>query len=152
MGIDEKKYASLPLQDDVKHQVELIRNNFKDTKADISVDRLDYSKGILQRLEAFEFLLQLCPECIERIALYMIVVPSRDTVPQYAHLRDEIDKKVGNINSIYRTMDWSPDSLLLPFVPDRNTFGPVYHGRCMPDNPHARWHELGKQRVCSQPG
>jgi trehalose 6-phosphate synthase/phosphatase len=108
MGIDEKKYASLPLQDEVKHQVELIKNNFKDTKLILSVDRLDYSKGILQRLAAFELLLQLCPECIERIALYMIVVPSRDTVPQYAHLRDEIDKKVGNINSIYRTMDWSP--------------------------------------------
>ncbi|WDF80995.1 bifunctional alpha,alpha-trehalose-phosphate synthase (UDP-forming)/trehalose-phosphatase [Mucilaginibacter sp. KACC 22773] len=108
MGIDEQKYASLPLQDDVKHQVELIKNNFKDGKLILSVDRLDYSKGILQRLAAFELLLQLCPECIENIALYMIVVPSRDTVPQYAHLRDEIDKKVGNINSIYRTMDWSP--------------------------------------------
>jgi trehalose 6-phosphate synthase/phosphatase len=108
MGIDEKKYSSLPLQDDVQHQVELIKNNFKDTKLILSVDRLDYSKGILQRLQAFELLLQLCPECIEHISLYMIVVPSRDTVPQYAHLRDEIDKKVGNINSLYRTMDWSP--------------------------------------------
>jgi trehalose 6-phosphate synthase/phosphatase len=38
----------------------------------------------------------------------MIVVPSRDTVPQYAHLRDEIDKRVGNINAIYRKMDWTP--------------------------------------------
>lgn len=108
MGIDERKYASLPLQEDVQHQIELLKNNFKDIKLILSVDRLDYSKGILQRLQAFELLLQLHPECIEKIALYMIVVPSRDTVPQYAHLRDEIDKKVGNINSIYRTMDWSP--------------------------------------------
>jgi len=108
MGIDEKKYASLPLQADVQEQVELIRNNFKDNKLILSIDRLDYSKGILQRLQAFELMLQMCPECIEKIALYMIVVPSRDTVPQYAHLRDEIDKKVGNINSIYRTMDWTP--------------------------------------------
>ncbi|WP_183559417.1 bifunctional alpha,alpha-trehalose-phosphate synthase (UDP-forming)/trehalose-phosphatase [Mucilaginibacter sp. SP1R1] len=108
MGIDEKKYATLPLQDDVQEQVKLIRNNFKGNKLILSIDRLDYSKGILQRLQAFELMLQLNPDCIEKIALYMIVVPSRDTVPQYAHLRDEIDKKVGNINSIYRTMDWTP--------------------------------------------
>lgn len=38
----------------------------------------------------------------------MIVVPSRDTVPQYAHLRDEIDKRVGNINALYRNMEWTP--------------------------------------------
>ena len=38
----------------------------------------------------------------------MIVVPSRDNVPQYQHLHDEIDKKVGSINAIYRTMDWTP--------------------------------------------
>ena len=38
----------------------------------------------------------------------MMVVPSRDTVPQYAQLRDQIDKKVGTINSVYRTMDWTP--------------------------------------------
>jgi trehalose 6-phosphate synthase/phosphatase len=108
MGIDERKYATLPLQPEVREQVELIKNNFKGNKLILSIDRLDYSKGILQRLQAFELLLQLYPECIEKIALYMIVVPSRDTVPQYAHLRDEIDKKVGNINSIYRTIDWTP--------------------------------------------
>ncbi|MEO3404860.1 bifunctional alpha,alpha-trehalose-phosphate synthase (UDP-forming)/trehalose-phosphatase [Mucilaginibacter sp. CAU 1740] len=108
MGIDEKKYASLPLQEEVKQQIELIKENFKNKKLILSIDRLDYSKGILQRLEAFELLLEICPECKEQITLYMIVVPSRDTVPQYAHLRDEIDKKVGKINALYRTMDWSP--------------------------------------------
>lgn len=108
MGIDEKRYSSLPLQDEVKQQIELIKENFQNKKLILSIDRLDYSKGILQRLEAFELLLEQCPECIEHITLYMIVVPSRDTVPQYAHLRDEIDKKVGKINALYRTMDWSP--------------------------------------------
>src|SRR6201992_4336762 len=44
----------------------------------------------------------------EKMALYMVVVPSRDTFPQYAQLRDQIDKKVGTINSVYRTMDWTP--------------------------------------------
>ena len=108
MGIDEKKYSSLPLQQDVKEQISQIRESFKNTKLILSIDRLDYSKGILQRLTAFEQLLQLHPGYMEKVTLYMIVVPSRDTVPQYAHLRDEIDKRVGNINALYRRMDWTP--------------------------------------------
>jgi len=108
MGIDEKKYASLPLQKATLEQKALIKETFKNSRLILSIDRLDYSKGILQRLQAFEQLLQQHPEYCEKIALYMIVVPSRDSVPQYAHLRDEIDKKVGNINALYRKMDWTP--------------------------------------------
>ena len=108
MGIDDKKYASLPQTAEVMEQIKQIKESFKGTRLVLSIDRLDYSKGILQRLEAFELLLQRNPEYIGKITLYMIVVPSRDTVPQYKYLRDQIDKKAGNINSLYRTMDWSP--------------------------------------------
>ena len=108
MGIDDKKYAALTQEKEVQEQVQHLQQNFKDQKVILSVDRLDYSKGILQRLQAFERLLEFHPEYIEKISLYMIVVPSRDTVPQYKELRDEIDKRVGNLNSLYRTMDWTP--------------------------------------------
>lgn len=117
MGINDKKYAALPLQKQVQTQAELIRSTFKDCKLIISIDRLDYSKGILQRLQAFELLLQQHPEYKGKIALYMIVVPSRDSVPQYAHLRDEIDKRVGNINSIYRSIEWSPINYYYRSIP-----------------------------------
>lgn len=108
MGIDEKRYSSLPLQKEVVEQIGSINESFKDIKLILSIDRLDYSKGILQRLQAFEQLLQLHPEYCGKVTLHMIVVPSRDTVPQYAHLRDEIDKRVGNINGLYRNMEWTP--------------------------------------------
>jgi trehalose 6-phosphate synthase/phosphatase len=108
MGIDVKKYASLPLTKEVKENIRSIRETFKDSRLILSIDRLDYSKGILQRLQAFEELLKNFPQYCEKITLYMIVVPSRDTVPQYAHLRDENDKKVGSINGLYRKMDWTP--------------------------------------------
>ena len=108
MGIDDKKYASLPDEPEVKRDIKLIQDTFKNTKLVVTIDRLDYSKGILQRLQAFEHLLEKHPDYKEKIALYMVVVPSRDTVPQYAQLRDQIDKKVGSINSVYRTMDWTP--------------------------------------------
>lgn len=108
MGIDFNKYASLPLDEVVKEQAESISETFRNCKLVISIDRLDYSKGILQRLQAFELLLQRYPEWHGRISLYMVIVPSRDSVPQYAELRETIDKRAGNINSLYRTMDWIP--------------------------------------------
>jgi len=108
MGIDFERYSSLPKTPEVKEQIKQIKDTFKGVRLVLSIDRLDYSKGILQRLEAFELLLKTHPECIEKIALHMIVVPSRDTVPQYKNLRDQIDKKAGNINALYRTMEWSP--------------------------------------------
>ena len=108
MGIDYEKYVSLTKDENVKEQIRQLRDNFKDSRILLSVDRLDYSKGILQRLHAFELLMELHPEYIGKIVLYMIVVPSRDTVPQYKELRNKIDTKVGNINSLYRTMEWSP--------------------------------------------
>lgn len=108
MGIDYQKYASLPLQKEVKENIASIKETFKGSRIILSIDRLDYSKGIIQRLQAFEEILTKHPEYIEKVVLYMIVVPSRDTVPQYAHLRDEIDKKVGSINALYRKMDWTP--------------------------------------------
>jgi trehalose 6-phosphate synthase/phosphatase len=108
MGIDDKKYASLPNDPEVKKDIKLIQDTFKNIKLVVTIDRLDYSKGILQRLQAFEYLLEKYPDYKEKIALYMVVVPSRDTVPQYAQLRDQIDKRVGSINAVYRTMDWTP--------------------------------------------
>jgi len=108
MGIDEQKYASLTQSEKVKQEIKQLQESFKGVRTILSVDRLDYSKGILQRLQAFEELLQNNPGYMEKVVLYMIVVPSRDTVAQYKHLRDEIDKRVGNINSMFRTLNWSP--------------------------------------------
>ncbi|RYE21421.1 MAG: bifunctional alpha,alpha-trehalose-phosphate synthase (UDP-forming)/trehalose-phosphatase, partial [Sphingobacteriaceae bacterium] len=103
MGIDEQKYASLAESEYVLAEIHQLKTNFSGIKTVLSVDRLDYSKGILQRLQAFEELLKTKPEYLEKVVLYMIVVPSRDTVPQYKNLRNEIDKRVGNINSLFRT-------------------------------------------------
>ncbi|MDP3468904.1 MAG: bifunctional alpha,alpha-trehalose-phosphate synthase (UDP-forming)/trehalose-phosphatase [Daejeonella sp.] len=108
MGIDYNKYSSLINDESVLEQISLLKENFGDNRIILSVDRLDYSKGILQRLAAFELLLELYPEYIGKVVLYMVVVPSRDNVPQYRELKDHIDKKVGNINASYRTMQWSP--------------------------------------------
>src|SRR5690606_13512290 len=108
MGIDSKKYEDSTKDPVVIDEVKQLNEAFKDVKFILSIDRLDYSKGIIQRLQAFEQLLQDNSEYLEKIVLYMIVVPSRDNVPQYKELREEIDKIVGNINARFRTVSWSP--------------------------------------------
>lgn len=108
MGIDYDKYASMGSNMEVKQQLLQLEENFRGIKMILTIDRLDYSKGILQRLQAFDLFLQLYPEYTEKVVLYMIVVPSRDNVPQYRDLRDEIDKLVGGINARFRTINWHP--------------------------------------------
>ncbi len=109
MGIDSEKFASIVSSAEVQEHIQTLNKNFrKETTIILSIDRLDYSKGILQRLMAFEQLLQSNPEYVSNIVLYMIVVPSRDSVQQYRELRDEIDKFVGGINARYMTLDWQP--------------------------------------------
>ena len=108
MGIDNDKFENLTRNMKVAKHSAAFKEVHKNQKVILSIDRLDYSKGILQRLQALELLLQVHPEYIEKIELFMIIVPSRDTVPKYKELRDNIDQLVGNINSRFRTMHWVP--------------------------------------------
>lgn len=108
MGIDNEKFELLSDDPEVLRQLESLKENFHHTRMVLSIDRLDYSKGIIQRLQAFELFLQLYPEYVEKVVLYMIVVPSRDTVPQYKELKEAIDMLAGGINARFRTMNWHP--------------------------------------------
>jgi len=108
MGIDCKKFSELSSDPKVLNEIQSLKEHYNGQKLILSIDRLDYSKGIIQRLEAYELFLEENPDYHHRIVFYMIVVPSRDTVPEYIRLKDEIDRLVGNINSQYRSFDWNP--------------------------------------------
>jgi trehalose 6-phosphate synthase/phosphatase len=108
MGIDSEKFSDLSSDPKVIDEIQSLKEHYKDQKLILSIDRLDYSKGIIQRLEAYELFLEENPDYHHRIVFYMIVVPSRDTVPEYLRLKDEIDRLVGNINAHYRSFDWNP--------------------------------------------
>ncbi|MGY0040532.1 bifunctional alpha,alpha-trehalose-phosphate synthase (UDP-forming)/trehalose-phosphatase [Pedobacter sp. NJ-S-72] len=108
MGIDAGKFEDLTHDPVVAEHVASLKETMHGCKVILTIDRLDYSKGILQRLQAYELLLATHPEYIEQLSLYMIVVPSRDTVAQYKELKDQIDQLVGNINAHFRTLNWVP--------------------------------------------
>lgn len=108
ISIDYDRFATHAQSESVKLEKERIADNFGTCKILLSVDRLDYSKGIPFRLKAYEKFLEDHPEFHREVVLYMIVVPSRDTVPQYETLKNDIDQEVGRINALFGTMDWQP--------------------------------------------
>jgi trehalose 6-phosphate synthase/phosphatase len=80
----------------------------QDVRIVLGVDRLDYTKGIPERIRAFERLLELHPEHRERVILLQLAVPSRSEVPEYRRLKREIDELVGRVNGRFGTPQWAP--------------------------------------------
>lgn len=74
----------------------------------LGVDRLDYTKGLVHRLRAYEHLLTKHPEYIERVVFLQIAVPSRTDVKEYQDLKEEMDQLVGKINGQFSNANWSP--------------------------------------------
>lgn len=74
----------------------------------LGVDRLDYTKGLVQRLKAFELLLERYPQHLGKVVLMQISVPSRTNIKEYQDLKEEIDQLVGRINGRFSTPNWSP--------------------------------------------
>jgi trehalose 6-phosphate synthase/phosphatase len=96
----------------------IVKHSHEDMKTMLSVERLDYSKGIPDRLRAFDAFLERYPEWIEHVHLTLVTVPSRENVPSYKRLKKEVDELVGRINGKYSTLEWTPLSYYyrpLPF-------------------------------------
>ncbi|MBU6418555.1 MAG: trehalose-6-phosphate synthase [Proteobacteria bacterium] len=74
----------------------------------ISADRLDYTKGLPARFDAYGRFLSRFPEQLRRISFLQVAAPSREEVDQYKALRDELDYKAGAINGEYSDFDWVP--------------------------------------------
>ena len=108
MGIDYDKYAQAAASPDTLDREVRYRTSIGNAKIILSIDRLDYSKGIPQRLKAFEQFLRENSEYRNKVSLLMVVVPSRDTVPKYKQLKEEIDLLVGRINGKFGRMNWTP--------------------------------------------
>lgn len=93
---------------ELKKQLELHRKGAESGKLILSIDRLDYTKGVVNRIEAFDLFLTKYPDYLEKVRLLMLTVPSRSDVPEYAKLKKETDELVGRINGKYATVNWTP--------------------------------------------
>ena len=110
IGIDYKKYVKAVNSAATAKIERSIKRRYLKQRIILSIDRLDYSKGIPQRLEAYRLLLEEYPEYRGNVVLQMVAVPSRTGVEAYQNLRDQIERTVARINGIYGTADWAPIS------------------------------------------
>jgi trehalose 6-phosphate synthase len=106
IGIDAAAFQALAASEAAKGP--LLPTLSDDMQTIIGVDRLDYSKGIVQRLEAFGEFLRDHPEERGRVSLLQIAPPSRSDVPEYADLDRQSDEVAGRLNAQLGEFDWTP--------------------------------------------
>lgn len=109
ISIDYQAFHTQAANPLVANKVKALRDRLSERKLIFSVDRLDYTKGIPYRLQAFRSALARYPELRGRISLLQVVVPSRVNIPEYAKLKTAIEQLVGEINGEWaRPGDWLP--------------------------------------------
>ncbi|HEV57038.1 MAG TPA: bifunctional alpha,alpha-trehalose-phosphate synthase (UDP-forming)/trehalose-phosphatase [Phycisphaerales bacterium] len=117
MGIDYDAFARAAARPQIQENIQTLRRRFGTGRTIVSIDRLDYTKGILHRLEAFDWLLSCRPEYRGTVSLVLVAVPSRTNVPRYQELRTRIEHLVGRINGAYGTLRWTPIHYLYRSLP-----------------------------------
>jgi trehalose 6-phosphate synthase len=105
ISIDYESFASEPMD---LERVESIRKSFAGTRLILSVDRLDYTKCIFERLSAYRLLLSRYPELRGNVTLIQIAVPSREDIAEYRQLRLRIEDYVSRINEQFGKPGWVP--------------------------------------------
>jgi trehalose 6-phosphate synthase/phosphatase len=117
MGIDYRKYSQAINNPATRKEVDKILQIVGQRKIIISIDRLDYTKGIIQRLEAFDLFLSENPEYKGKVTLIMVAVPSRTDVKDYQMLRNRLEQLVGRINGEHGAIGYIPVWYLYRFMP-----------------------------------
>jgi trehalose 6-phosphate synthase len=108
IGIDVEKFA-LQAAKAVSHpDVSRLRRSLHGEKLAIGVDRLDYSKGLVNRINAFDRMWTLQPALARTVSLLQIATPSRGAIEAYGNLQNELAKLVSDVNGRHGEVDWTP--------------------------------------------
>lgn len=108
IGIDPTKLVEGLQKENVKKRIAFLEEKFKGVKIMVGVDRLDYIKGVPQKLHALEVFLTDHPEWIGKVVLVQVAVPSRQDVEEYQNLRAVVNELVGRINGKFGTVEFVP--------------------------------------------
>jgi trehalose 6-phosphate synthase/phosphatase len=108
MGIDYAKFHGAATEPRIRKETEELKKTLGHKQLVLSVDRLDYSKGISHRLLGYELFLERNPQWRGKVVLLLVVVPSRIGVHRYQMMKKEIDELVGKINGRFGKIDWAP--------------------------------------------
>ncbi len=108
IGIDYGKFSGAVTTESVLEQINNLNDIIGDKKLIFSVDRLDYTKGLLNRLLGYEQFLDRNPDWQGKVIFNMVVAPSRDKIPRYKSMKRDIEATVGRINGKYSYLGWRP--------------------------------------------
>jgi trehalose 6-phosphate synthase/phosphatase len=108
IGIDFDKFNDAVKTKKVQNEIKSIKSTLGDKKLIFSIDRLDYTKGFINRIDGFEYFLETYPQWHDKVIFNMVVIPSRDSIPHYQEMKKEIDAAVGRVNAKFGTIAWRP--------------------------------------------
>lgn len=108
IGIDPERFSAGLQKPNVVERIATLQRKFENIKLIVGVDRLDYIKGVPQKLHALEVFLTEHPEWIGKVILVQVAVPSRQDVEEYQNLRATVNELVGCINGKFGTIEYTP--------------------------------------------
>ncbi|HWV98899.1 MAG TPA: bifunctional alpha,alpha-trehalose-phosphate synthase (UDP-forming)/trehalose-phosphatase [Candidatus Acidoferrum sp.] len=108
MGIDFERFARAAASTETAARVTELRANCADQKVIFSVDRLDYSKGLINRLHGYDLFLKRNPQWHGKVVFVISVAPSRTGIRSYQAMKQELEQTVGRIGGAYGTVHWAP--------------------------------------------
>lgn len=108
VGMDLERVSELLGRADIRKRMAELRASLKGLRLILSIERLDYTKGTLEKLLAFEQLLKACPELLGKVTLITICVPAAKEMTVYDQLQRNIEEAVGRINGSFSRVGWTP--------------------------------------------
>lgn len=108
ISIDFKEFTKTATSKKVLQEIKKFNEAFPNKQVILGIDRLDYTKGIPERLEAFCYALKKYPSLRGKISLVQVVLPSRTAVPEYELLKIEIERLISEINGKFSSPEWTP--------------------------------------------
>jgi trehalose 6-phosphate synthase len=108
IGIDADKFAHAAARAVTHPQVSRLRRSLHGEKLAIGVDRLDYSKGLVNRIRAFDLMWTREPALLRNVSLLQIATPSRGAIEAYGNLQNEVARLVSDVNGRHGEVDWTP--------------------------------------------
>lgn len=127
IGIDVDSFAATARTHDAEQRITLLHQQTLHRTLIIGVDRLDYSKGLPERLKSFRSLLEHFPEHRKAVTLMQIAAPTREDVGAYADIRQELEGLSGAINGEFSDFDWTPVRYIHRSMP-RDVLAALFRG------------------------
>lgn len=108
ISIDYDEFYNQAKSEEVTLMTKEIKKGYSNQKIMLGIDRLDYSKGIPEKLRAYRRLLEMNPSLHRKVKLIQVMVPSREEISKYSDLKSEIEELVGEINGKFSQLGWIP--------------------------------------------